>query len=110
LYLLSIPKKFEVNEEDYFSAEEEKQEDAKTNTNSKDSSVTTTNSEDTDKETCLDSNRIESAVVLSSASNLNSDSNLSDFHFVKKFDKDGKLIDSWDTVDQRMVKFFTLME
>ena len=84
---------FEVDEEDYFgslaataAAQKEKDdenEDGKTNTDSKDSSAATTNSEDSDKETCLDNNQIESAAVLSSDSDTNSDSYTSNFHFIK---------------------------
>ncbi len=86
---------FEVNEEDYFSSEEEKQEDAKTNTNSKDFSTAATDSEDTDKEPCIDGQIESSAAVLSA---LSDDSYTSNFHFVKKFDQNGNLVDSWGTV------------
>ena len=98
---------FEFNEEDYFSFEEDEGDgegegkDA-TTTNSEDVSATT-NAEDTDdKETCIN-NQIES--VLSSNGNMNSDSYSSDFHFIKKFDKEGNLISSFGTVGSQDGQF-----
>ena len=105
---------FEVNEEDYFSSEEEEEqqdeepEDVKINTDSEDSSTASPeDSEDTDKEPCIDGQIESSAAVLSAISD---DSYASNFHFVKKFDKNGNLVDSWGTVGQRMVNFSMLME
>ena len=78
---------FEFNAEDYFYSEQNP-------TNSKD--VTTTpDSEDTDKEDCLD-NPMDSLSLPNS--DMNSDSYTSEFHFIKKFDRDGNLIGSWGTV------------
>ena len=58
--------------------------------NNEDATSTNSNSEDTDKENCIN-NQIES--VLASNYDLSSDPYTSEFHFVKKFDKDGRLID-----------------
>jgi hypothetical protein len=60
------------------------------------------NSEDTDTENCIN-NQIES--VLSSNDDLSSDSYSSDFHFVKKFDKNGNIIDSWGNVGSKNGQF-----
>ena len=78
---------FEFNAEDYFFSEQ-------TPSNSKDT-VTPTDSEDTDKEPCIDGQIESSAAVLSATSD---DSYTSNFHFVKKFDQNGNLVDSWGTV------------
>jgi hypothetical protein len=101
----SLAQVFEFNEEDYFSSEEneeleeqqeQEEEDEKTTTNAKDSSTaTSTDFEDTDKEPCIDGQIESSAAVLSATSD---DSYTSNFHFVKKFDRDGNLIGSWGTV------------
>lgn len=77
---------FEFNSEDYYDAEENSP-----NTNSEDQS-TNTDSEDTDKEPCIDDQLESSAAVLSAVSD---DSYTSNFHFVKKFDQNGNLVDSW---------------
>ena len=54
--------------------------------------ISTTNSQDTDKETCIDE-QIESAAVLSSSNDdMTFDSYSSDFHFIKKFDSNGNFI------------------
>ena len=80
---------FDFNSEDYYDAEENSP-----NTNSVDQS-TKTDSEDTDKEPCIDGQLESSAAVLSAVSD---DSYSSDFHFIKKFDKNGTLVDSWGKV------------
>jgi hypothetical protein len=57
----------------------------------------------------MDANKIESAATLSSDSNdmnFTSDSYYSDFHFIKKFDKDGNLLDSWGNVGYGDSQFF----
>ncbi len=77
---------FQVNPNDYFYSKQNP-------TNSQTS--TTQNSEEGTKENCIN-NQIES--VLYSGNDASSDSYFSDFHFVKKFDQDGNLIDSWGTV------------
>ena len=102
---------FEFDEGDYYESKE-KEKNTPPTTNSKDTATTTNlkdienkpspsaTSEDTDKETCIDG-PIEQAAVLSSPSNndMNSDSYYSsNFHFVKKFDKNGTLVDSWGKV------------
>ena len=92
---------FEFNSEDYYDVEENSP-----NTNSEDQS-TNTDSEDTDKEPCIDGQLESSAAVLSAVSD---DSYTSNFHFVKKFDKDGNIIDSWGNVGSKMDSFFMLTE
>jgi hypothetical protein len=91
---------FEFNPEDYYDITENTP-----TSNSKDSS--SSNSEDLDNENCIN-NQIES--VLSSSSSSNSDTNSNDpytsnFHFVKKFDKNGNLVDSWDIVGSQDGQF-----
>src|SRR5215213_436482 len=97
---------FEFNEEDYFSSEEkeekEEEEENTPTTNSKDASATA-NSEDTDKEVCID-NPMKSVSVLNS--DIDSDSSYSSaFHFIKKYDKNGTLIDSWGNVGSQDGQF-----
>jgi hypothetical protein len=78
------------------------------NTYSEDSS--TLNSEDSDNENCIN-NQIESVLSSStSSSSSNSDTNsndpyISNFHFVKKFDQNGNLVDSWGTVGPKDGQF-----
>jgi hypothetical protein len=74
---------FEFNEEDYYASDQSISE------------KNPANSEDIDKENCIN-NQIQA--VLSSNNDLSSDPYSSEFHFVKKFDRDGNLIDSWGTV------------
>src|SRR5215207_9599597 len=97
---------FEFNEDDYFDTEEEKGGEDKeenpsstTSSNSaEDTSATkiskdmknkplsssSSNYEDTDKEVCIDKQKIEPISSLSN-SDLSSDSYSSNFHFIKKF-------------------------
>ena len=79
---------FEFNAEDYFYSEQNP-------TNSKDVPTILPDSEDTDKENCVD-NPMDSLSLPNSG--INSDSYTSEFHFIKKFDRDGNLIGSWGTV------------
>src|SRR5687768_4340165 len=102
---ISYAQIFEFEDEDYYESKEKKEENPPTTTtNSKDKSAKP-NSEDTDKDTCIDGNRIESAAILSSDSDKKSDSYYSDFHFVKKFDKKGNLVDSWGKVGTKDGQF-----
>ncbi|HVP82282.1 MAG TPA: 6-bladed beta-propeller, partial [Nitrososphaeraceae archaeon] len=87
---------FEFNSEDYYDAEENSP-----NTNSEDQSINT-DSEDTDKEPCIDGQLESSAAVLSAVSD---DSYTSNFHFVKKFDQNGNLVDSLGTVGPKDGQF-----
>jgi hypothetical protein len=88
---------FEVNEDDYFSAEEQQEEEQE------DNGKPNTNSEDIDnKEPCIDGPLESSSAVLSA---VNGDSYASNFHFVKKFDKNGNLVDSWGTVGPKNGQF-----
>ena len=77
---------YEFNAEDYFSSEQNP-------TNSRDNP--TPDSEDTDKEKCLD-NPMESLSLPNNDIGL--DPYVSEFHFIKKFDREGNLVDSWGTV------------
>ncbi|HET7641939.1 MAG TPA: hypothetical protein VFK40_00395, partial [Nitrososphaeraceae archaeon] len=70
--------------------------------NNEDAASTNSNSEDTDKENCIN-NQIES--VLASNYDMSSDPYTSEFHFVKKFDKNGNLLDSWGTVGSQDGQF-----
>ena len=89
---------FEFNEDDYIGStitgEGGDNQDNKGSMNS--------NSEDTDKENCIN-NQIES--VLASNYDMSSDPYTSEFHFGKKFDKDGNLLDSWGTVGSQDGQF-----
>ena len=75
---------FEVNEEDYYSTGSE-------STNSQENSQ---NSEDSGKENCITN---QEASVLQQTSP-DSETYLNNFHFIKKFDREGNLVDSWGTV------------
>ncbi len=117
---------FEFNEEDYYSSQDDdqtnsqdddqtnSQDDDQTNsqdqsanfedtsnqdsitsqdddqTNSQDQSAT---SEDSEKENCI-TNQENNYIQTST----DSDGYLNNFHFIKKFDRDGNLVDSWGTV------------
>ena len=83
---------FNFNTEDYFSSQNP--------TNSKDTD-TNIDSEDTDKENCID-NLMES--VSQPNNDIGSDSYAS-FNFIKKFDKDGNLVDSWGTAGSKDGQF-----
>ena len=74
---------FELNEEDYYGSDKSISE------------KNSANSEDNDKENCIN-NQVQS--VLASNGDINSDSYSSEFHFIKKFDREGNLVDSWGTV------------
>ena len=93
LIFISYAQVFGFDAEDYYDSVESKS--------------VSTNSEDSDNENCIN-NQIES--VLSSSSSSNSDANSNDaytsnFHFVKKFDKNGNLVDSWGTVGSDIGEF-----
>src|SRR5215211_2676783 len=75
---------FEFNEKDYYSSSDNEP------TNSQEKS---TNSEDTGKENCITN---QEASVLQTSTD--SDTYLNNFHFIKKFDKEGNVVDSWGTV------------
>ena len=79
---------FEFNEEDYYSSDQSTSE--KNPANSK---ATALDSEDTTKENCI--NNQEASVLQTSTL---SDTYLNNFHFIKKFDREGNLVDSWGTV------------
>ena len=96
---------FEVDEEDYFDTDTNDNADTdstSTTKNSQPASASVT-SEDTDKENCIN-NQIET-VLGSNNDNVNSDSYTSNFHFVKKFDKNGNLVGSWGTVGSQDGQF-----
>ena len=75
---------FEFNAEDYYSTGSEP-------TNSQ---ANPQNSEDSDKENCIN-NQVDSVLQQTSP---DSDTYLNNFHFIKKFDREGNLVDSWGTV------------
>ena len=59
------------------------------------------NSEDTDNENCIN-NQEDSVLQQTSA---DSDTYLNNFHFIKKFDRQGNLIDSWGNVGSKNGQF-----
>ena len=71
---------FEFNEENYDSTGKE--------------SPNPPNSEDTAKENCIN-NQVDSVLQQTSA---DSNTYLNNFHFIKKFDRQGNLVNSWGTV------------
>src|SRR5215211_6465330 len=75
---------FEFNEKDYYSSSDNEPTD---------SQEKSTNFEDTDKENCITN---QEASVLQTSTD--SDTYLNNFHFIKKFDREGNLVDSWGTV------------
>ena len=84
---------FQVNPNDYFYSKQNP-------TNSQ--TTATTNSEDTIKENCIN-NQIES--VLYSNNDAGSDSYFSNFHFIKKFDSEGKFINMWGQEGKKKGEF-----
>ena len=93
---------FEFNPEDYYESDKNPSEENPTNDEATQQQKSI-NAEDTDKENCIN-NQIES--VLYSNSDLNSDSYYSsNFHFIKKFDRNGNLIGSWGTVGSKDGQF-----
>ena len=110
-YVISNPiyaEIFEFNEEDYYSSQDDDQtnsqdqsadfedtssqdsfatQDDDDQTNSQDQSAT---SEDSEKENCI-TNQVNNYIQTST----DSDGYLNNFHFIKKFDRDGNLVDSW---------------
>ena len=96
---------FEFDAEDYYSSENNNpvnsEEDTSADKNSADKKSMNSN-EDTDKEVCIDNQQqIESAPSYFSNSDLSSDSSSyssTDYHFIKKFDREGNLVDSWGRI------------
>src|SRR5215208_3769082 len=100
---------FEFNEKDYYSSSDNEPTDSQEkSTNSEDtgkedysssdneptdSQEKSTNFEDTAKEDCITN---QEASVLQTSTD--SDTYLNNFHFIKKFDREGNLVDSWGTV------------
>src|SRR5215213_6558561 len=93
---------FEFNEKDYYSSSDNEPTDSQEkSTNSQDtakedyssSDNEPTDSQDTDKENCITN---QEASVLQTSTD--SDTYLNNFHFIKKFDREGNLVDSWGTV------------
>jgi hypothetical protein len=57
--------------------------------------------EDTDKEVCIDNQQQIESASYSANSDLSSDSSSyssTDYNFIKKFDREGNLVDSWGTI------------
>ncbi|HKO40872.1 MAG TPA: hypothetical protein VJU85_06380, partial [Nitrososphaeraceae archaeon] len=102
---------FEFNEKDYYSSSnKDPMNSGEKQTNSEDTTMEgdyssgkeqtnsgekQTNSEDTVKENCINN---QEASVLQTQTSPDSDTYLNNFHFIKKFDREGNLVDSWGTV------------
>ena len=107
---------FEFNENDYYSSGNDPTNSQEKQTNSEDTATEDysssdndptnsqekqTNSEDAGKENCITN---QEASVLQQAST-DSDTYLNNFHFIKKFDKEGNLVDSWGNVGSKNGQF-----
>ena len=96
--------KFEFDEEDYYSSSENNnpinsEEDTSADKNPSDKKSMNSN-EDTDKEVCINNQQQMESASYSDNSDLSSDSSSyysADYHFIKKFDREENLVDSWGT-------------
>src|SRR5215211_716639 len=92
---------FEFNMVDYYESDNNPSEENPTNggedTQQQQQQQKSINAEDTDKENCIN-NQIESVLYSNNDLGSDSDSYSSNFHFIKKFDRNGNLVDRWGTI------------
>jgi hypothetical protein len=97
---------FEFNPDDYYESDKNPSEGYPTNDGEDPQQEKSFNTEDRDKETCIN-NQIES--VLYSNTDLGSDSYYSsNFYFIKKFDRNGNFIKMWGKLGSEKGQFVHL--